>query len=117
MGDMVRVTGSAFYRERIALPGGAEMHVIVEDFSLADAPAQALAQQYIDLADKNVPVPFELDVPRRYLNDAARTNLRIRLEGSNDELLFITDTIRPVTPVEGSGTVDMGSVMLVKVTH
>lgn len=117
MEDTVRVTGSAFYRERIALPGGSDMHVIVEDISLADAPAQVLAQQYIDLADKNVPVAFELDVPRRYLNDAVRTNLRIRLEGPNGELLFITDTIRPVKAVEGSATVDMGNVMLVKVAR
>ena len=42
------VTGTASYRERIALPPGAVFEAVLEDVSLADAPAQELGRTTIE---------------------------------------------------------------------
>ena len=53
------VTGTASYRERIALPPGAVFEAVLEDVSLADAPAVELGRATI--ADPGSP-PFAFDI-------------------------------------------------------
>ena len=54
------VIGTASYRERIALPPGAVFEAVLEDVSLADAPAVELGRTTI--ADPgNPPFAFEID--------------------------------------------------------
>ncbi len=94
------VTGTAFYRERIALPPGAVLEVTLEDVSLADAPSHELSR--VTLEDPGAPpfsfaIPFdpgEIDPRRVY---ALRAAIRV-----NGELWFITDTSYPVL-TRGSG--------------
>ncbi|BDG74130.1 YbaY family lipoprotein [Roseomonas fluvialis] len=53
------VTGTAAYRERIALPPGAMLEVELRDISRADAPAPLIATVRVDPAGQ-VPIPFAL---------------------------------------------------------
>ncbi|MEX0307230.1 MAG: YbaY family lipoprotein [Ruegeria sp.] len=87
------VTGTATYRERIALPPDATLYVELQDISRADAAAVTLAAQRYAL--KGVPSEFELS-----FDDALiREGMTYAVQGSiyrGDELLFTTDTIHPV---------------------
>jgi putative lipoprotein len=53
------VTGTATYRERIALPPGAVLEVELRDTSRADAPAPLVAATRIETTGQ-VPIPFTL---------------------------------------------------------
>ena len=53
------VTGTASYRERIALPPGAVFEAVLEDVSVADAPASELGRATV--ADPGNP-PFDFDI-------------------------------------------------------
>ncbi|SDW66054.1 putative lipoprotein [Ruegeria halocynthiae] len=87
------VTGTATYRERIALPPDATLYVELQDISRADAAAVTLAAQRYALG--GVPSEFELS-----FDDALiREGMTYTVQGSiyrGDELLFTTDTIHPV---------------------
>ncbi|MEM1291611.1 MAG: YbaY family lipoprotein [Cyanobacteria bacterium P01_H01_bin.162] len=54
------VTGTATYRQRIGLPPNATVVVTLADVSLADAPATVIAEQTIETAGQQVPIPFSL---------------------------------------------------------
>jgi putative lipoprotein len=54
-----RITGTAMYRERIALPPGAVLEVELRDTSREDAPAAVVAGARIEPAAQ-VPIPFTL---------------------------------------------------------
>lgn len=54
------VTGTAAYRQRIAMPPDAVLEVQLADVSRADAPAEVLSRQVIVLAGRQVPVAFSL---------------------------------------------------------
>ncbi|UAB87664.1 YbaY family lipoprotein [Ruegeria sp. SCSIO 43209] len=87
------VTGTATYRERIALPPDATLFVELQDISRADAAAVTLAAQRYAL--NGVPSEFELT-----FDDALiREGMTYAVRGSiyrGGELLFTTDTVHPV---------------------
>lgn len=66
-----KLTGTLMYRERIALPPGAEVQVKLVDVSKADAPAETVAEKSFKV-EKQPPIEFELPY------DASR----IRAEGA-----------------------------------
>lgn len=111
--DIVTVTGSVTYRERIALPPTAEIEVRVDDVSLADAPARTLAWQSFTPEGKQVPFPFAIAVKRSDLDPRHRIAVAARITDGDGELMFITDTRNSVTFGDAS-TVDMGLLVLVK---
>jgi putative lipoprotein len=92
--DSNRVTGSVTYRERIALPPHAVVHVEISDVSRLDAPAVVLSERDITGAGQ-VPIPFELPYdaaaidPRR----AYAVRARINVDG---RLIFTTEAAVPV---------------------
>lgn len=88
------LSGSATWRERMALPPGAQFEVVLEDISLADAPATALGRQRID-SPGNPPIQFEVEYDPARIDPRHRYALRARvsLEG---QLLLVTDTVHPV---------------------
>lgn len=111
--DSVTVSGQATYRERIALPAGSVMHVRIEDVSRADAPALVLAEEDYPSNGRQVPLAFSVEVPRDALRSAVRTSARVRIEGPDGALLWITDTSNPVALVPGEDTVDLGILTMV----
>lgn len=104
------VTGTATYRERIAVPEGATLYVELQDISLADAPAVTLAAQRYALT--GVPTEFELSFDDALIRDG----MTYAVSGSiyqGDQLLFTTDTVHPVL-THGAG--DQTDLVLVQVS-
>jgi uncharacterized lipoprotein YbaY/heat shock protein HslJ len=98
------VTGTATYRERIALAPQAVFEASVEDVSRADAPSTRIGHVRVD--SPRVPVRFSIPVDaalvapdRRYVVRA-----RITLDG---RMLFTSDIAYPVLDASGTKHVDM----------
>jgi putative lipoprotein len=88
------IRGSATYRERMALPPGALLHLRLEDVSRQGAPSVLIAESRIPVAGQ-VPIAFTLAY------DPARIapHLTFALRGEillNDRVLFRTDRSHPV---------------------
>lgn len=91
-GGMLR--GTATYRERMALPPGAVLEVVLEEISRADAPATSIAEARIPVQGQ-VPIAFALPFdPARvepHLTYAVRATLSV-----DRQVQFRTDRIHPV---------------------
>lgn len=91
-GGMLR--GTATYRERIALPPGAMLEVVLEETSRADAPATRIAEARIPVQGQ-VPIafalPFDLARIEPHLTYAVRATL-----SRDGRVLFRTDRIHQV---------------------
>jgi putative lipoprotein len=92
---MESVTGTVSYLQRIALPTNAVIVVKLSDVSLADAPAKMIAEQTINLGQRQVPVPFELtfDPAKIDAKRAYSVSAKITVDG---KLMFTTDQAYPV---------------------
>ena len=90
----MKLTGEAFYRERIAVPPTAQVEILLEDVSRADAPAKVIGSQTITNAGQP-PYAFSIDYLPSEIVAGHRYNLRARLT-VNGELMFITDQAYPV---------------------
>ena len=95
------ITGSVFYRERIALPPDAALEVTVEDVSKADAPAPVIGQLRI-MPTGQVPIRFETPYDPNRVRPEHRYALRARIL-LGDRLLFTTTQSYPVL-TQGAGT-------------
>lgn len=89
------ISGTVFYRERIALPDEATVTLLLEDVSLADAPAKVIAKHRFITNGKQVPLSFDLAYDSKRINAKHRYNVRAKIE-VNGRLRFISDTITPV---------------------
>ncbi|MGC4028198.1 MAG: META domain-containing protein [Steroidobacteraceae bacterium] len=107
---LVRLEGTAIYRERMALPPGATLEVVVEDVSLADAPAQALGRATVHPLGAP-PIHFAVEYPAARILAGHRYGVRARIEHEGT-LLFVTDTFNSLPPPGEAGTVEL---MLVRV--
>jgi len=89
-----RVSGTATYRERIALPPDAVLEVRLDDVSLADAPAIELGRIRVENPG-NPPFAFEISYDPDQIDSrhvyAVRATIR-----AGGKLLFTTDTHYPV---------------------
>ncbi|CUJ85742.1 heat-inducible protein [Ruegeria denitrificans] len=103
------VTGTAAYRERIAVPPDATLYVELQGVSLADAPAVSLAAKRY--AMDSVPAQFELTFDDELIKDGHRYVVRASISQGQD-LLFTTDTAYPVL-TDGAG--NSADLMLVQV--
>lgn len=88
------VTGTATYRERIALPPEAEFEVLIQDVARAGAAATVIGRQRIVPAGQP-PIRFAVPYEDSDVSPRGRYALRatVRHEG---RLLFTTDTFTPV---------------------
>ncbi|WP_439272578.1 META domain-containing protein [Pseudochrobactrum sp. HB0163] len=84
------IRGTVVYRERIALPPEAGLSVQLLDVSLADAPAEIIAEKYIEHL-KSSPVPFTLKFDQAKLLPGHSYALQARIS-AGDTLWFINDT-------------------------
>lgn len=93
--NLQSVTGSVFYRERIALPDTAVVSVTLEDISLADKAAEVIATDSFITDGKQVPFEFKLDYDASKIVPNHRYNVRAKI-AVDGKLRFTTDTITPV---------------------
>lgn len=90
----MKISGEAFYRERIAVPSGILFEVFLEDVSKADAPATIIGRQQITDAGQP-PYQFTIDYSPNAIVTGHRYSLRAQLS-LNGELWFVTDQSYPV---------------------
>lgn len=109
----ITVSGSIAYRERIALPPGAQIEVRVDDVSLADAPSRTIARQAFGADGQQVPIAFLIRFDRSAIDPRHSYAVAARITGEDGKLMFITDTRNSVA-IDGRSEVDMGTLMLVK---
>ena len=93
------IRGTVSYRQRIALPPDARVVVTLEDVSRADAPATVLAEQTIDAAGRNVPIPYQLSFDPGRIESRHRYVVRAKIF-QNDRLIWTSMTAHPVMPLE-----------------
>ncbi|MDP3162275.1 MAG: YbaY family lipoprotein [Reyranella sp.] len=89
------VEGTASYRERMALPRGAELRVQILD--VAKSPAEILAEQVVR-SGWQVPIPFALRLPKETSFEGRRLALAARLVLAH-QVLF---ELREPLPVVGT---------------
>lgn len=95
------ITGTAAYRERIALPPGAVLEVALRDTSRADAPAPPLASARIETTGQ-VPIPFALPFDPARIDPRGEYALAARLSVGG-RLRFHSAIAHPVL-TRGAGT-------------
>ncbi|MCB1313143.1 MAG: META domain-containing protein [Sedimentitalea sp.] len=108
---MITVTGQIAYRQRIALPPGNVATVTIQDVARADAKAPVIAETTV--TDRQVPIPFEVQVAPEALEHPSRLALRATIHDAQGALLWTTDTHIPVDP--GQPEIDLGMIELVQV--
>ncbi|WP_291201846.1 META domain-containing protein [Hyphomonas sp.] len=108
------VTGTATYRERMMPPPGSVLKVVLQDTSLADAPAINLAEFSAPLDEGGVPKAFSLQLVTP-MDPRMTYTVRATILGPDAALLWATDTVNRV-PQATVGKVDMGELLMVKVT-
>jgi putative lipoprotein len=99
------VTGTATYRERIALPPGAVFEATLEDVTRADAPAEVLGRSRTESAG-NPPYQFSIAYDPSRIDPSHRYAVRAKVT-HEDRLMFTTDTHHPVITGGNPGHVDM----------
>lgn len=97
------VTGTATYRERIALPPDAVFEATLEDVSRADAPAEVIGQVRID-GPGNPPIRFAIGYEPARIIPNHRYSVRARIVVGG-RLLFTTDRNYPVLTGGGADAV------------
>jgi uncharacterized lipoprotein YbaY/heat shock protein HslJ len=90
-----RITGQVTYRERIALPPDAVIHLTLEDVSRQDGPGTYIAGQVIPAQGRQVPIPFALYYATRAIDPGHTYQVRaaIVIDGRRR---FLTTRAYPV---------------------
>ena len=89
------VTGTLAYRERIALPPDAVVHVQLLDVSRQDVAAMVIDSVTIRPNGRQVPLPFTLHYDTARIQDNATYAVQARIS-ANGQLLFRNDVSYPV---------------------
>ncbi len=88
------ISGEVWYRERIALPPGAEVIVTLEDQSRADAPATVITD-YTHIVDGQGPYSFRLVYDPSAIDERMTYGLRARIEHDGRLMFSSTEHIDP----------------------
>lgn len=104
--DLVTVTGSATYLQRIAMPPEAVLTVRIEDVSRADAKAHVMAETREPFGGRQVPLAFSLQVPRAAIDPRMRYAVRATIT-VGAELRFTTTQHHPVLTQGAADSVDL----------
>ncbi len=94
LAEQGHVTGTASYRERIALPPGAVFEAVLEDVTLADAPAQVLGSTTIE-DPGNPPFAFDIAFDPADLDPDETYAVRAQVSVGR-RIIFVSDTLQPV---------------------
>lgn len=95
---LVTLTGTALYRERIALPPDARLSVQISDVSLMDAPAPVIAQTEAATEGRQVPLAFSLTYDPTRIQARGRYSVSARITDGAGRLIWITDTHNELPP-------------------
>lgn len=106
------ITGEVYYRERIALPPGAELSVVLLDASLSNPLANIFAGTNISLDGKNVPVPFSFVVDQSTI-PGNTYEVRALIRSKTGDIIWRTNTGHIVDL--SSSTYNAGKLKLVMV--
>ena len=90
---MIRISGSALYRERIALPADAVFEATLEDVSRADAVSEVLGRARLEPAGQP-PFRFEIGYDPSKMQPGHSYAVRARVT-QGDQLLFTTERLYP----------------------
>lgn len=82
------ISGNIWYRERMMLPPGAEIDVILEDVSRMDVAATVIAQISLKPAGTSPPYAYSLQYDPAKILPNMRYGMRVRIE-ANGQLMFI----------------------------
>jgi putative lipoprotein len=88
------ISGEVWYRERMALPPGAEVIVTLEDQSRADAPATVITD-YTHTVDGPGPYSFRLVYDPAAIDERMTYGLRARIEQDGELMFTSTEHIDP----------------------
>lgn len=88
------IEGSVYYRERMALPPGAELTVELQDISRPDAPATTLAS-VVTPASAGPPYAFSIEYRPGQIDSRHRYGLRAAITFEGRLLFTNTDYINP----------------------
>jgi putative lipoprotein len=91
------VTGTVTYRERIALPANAVVQVSLQNASRADTTATVLGEQSIDMAGRQVPIPFEIAYDPANIDLRMTYTVRARITVDGQLLFTSTTSIQVIT--------------------
>ncbi|MBA3725559.1 MAG: YbaY family lipoprotein [Armatimonadetes bacterium] len=100
------VTGTATYRERIAMPPNAELTVRLEDVPRAGAPAELIAESKTRFGDKQVPIPFTLPYDAARILPGRRYAIRATI-GVDGQMKFTSTRSYPVLTNGAPNRVEM----------
>ena len=96
-GHAGRLSGTAAYRERVALPPDAVFEAVLIDTAIADVPARELGRVRLQPAGQP---PFSFSIPYRDSDVTAKGRYTVRATvRQGKRLLFTTDTFTPVLRV------------------
>ena len=109
MAELATLSGTATYRERMALPPGAVLEVELLDISRADVAAERLTS--IRLRPRGeVPIPFTLSYDPSLIEQTHTYAVSAKIILDN-RILFRSDTVHPVL-TRGAG--DIVDVMMIQ---
>lgn len=100
--EMKTLEGTVRYRERMALPAGADLEVKLVDVSRADAPAEVLAESRTQ-PDGQVPLPYRLDYRAADIVEGRSYALQARITFQG-QLIYITTSRHSVFGPEPNQT-------------
>ncbi|PKH07960.1 YbaY family lipoprotein [Moritella sp. Urea-trap-13] len=83
------LTANVFYLQRIALPPGAQVSLVLEDVSKMDAPAEVIAKQTITAAGSP---PYQLDLSYNAADIKPQHRYALRAQITLDGQLLFTNT-------------------------
>jgi putative lipoprotein len=95
------VTGSAMYRERMALPQNAVFEATLEDVSRADAPSSVISS-YRKESPGNPPIAFSIPYDPQKIEASHTYAVRVRI--TVDDKLMFTSTQRYQVLTQGHGS-------------
>ncbi len=105
VGSEAQITGTATYRERIALPPNAVFEAVLQDVSRADAPAVQIGRTTIE-SPGNPPFEFEIGYDPAAIAPGNTYAVRasVRVDGA---LRFTSDTTNPVLTQDAGDHVEI----------
>lgn len=85
------ISGTLSYRERIALPPGARMEIVVSDITLGRNEELILSREMNTIGQASPPIPFSIDVSKLNLSDGPLYGLRAFIREPDGTIMFRTN--------------------------